>query len=97
MNALSLAEYKSTITAKMFEVKNTTLPAIDIWPYVQELVNANIISEEVLENKEIDGIYRNSENTFEHIQIPTADSNVFTFVIVNLSLGLIKGHFCLDL
>jgi hypothetical protein len=97
MNALSLTEYKSTITAKMFEVKDTKSLTVDIWPYVQELVNAKIISAEVHENKEIDGIYRNSENTFEHIQIPTTDSNVFTFVIVNLTLGMIKGHFCLDL
>ena len=97
MTLLTLEEYRSTITPKMFEVKDTSALTVDIWPYVQELVNAKILSLEVLEDELIDGIYRNSENTFEHVQLPMEDPNVFTFIIIDIKLAMIKGHFCLDL
>lgn len=97
MQLLTLEEYRSTITPKMFEVKDTSEPTVDIWPYVQKLADDKIISEDVAQNKLIDGIYRNSDNTFEHIQLPTQDSDIFTFIVINLGLGTIKGHFYLDL
>ena len=97
MTFLTLEEYRSTITPKMFEVKDHSALSVNIWPYVEQLVKQKILANDVFEEQSIDGIYRNSENTFEHIQLPMEDPNVFTFIIVDLNLAIIKGHFCLDL
>lgn len=97
MTLLTLEEYRSTITPKMFEVKDTSALTADIWLYAEQLVKEKILSADVLEERLIDGIYRNSDNTFEHVQLPMDNPNVFTFIIIDLNLAIIKGHFCLDL
>ena len=94
---LTEAEFKSTFTYKMLNVTHTAEPTVDIWSYVQELVIEKIVMKYVYERKLVELVYRNSENTFDHVLLPTNSANVFIVIIVDLEQKNIKGHFKLDL
>lgn len=97
LSPLTEEEYKSTLGDKMTNVTNTAAQEVDIWPYVQRLVKANIVREEVYTRKLVEYVYRSIEKSFDHILLPTQNSNVFVVVVVDLLHQNIKGHFCPDL
>lgn len=94
---LTYAEFKATMTDNMLDVTMTATQAVDIWPYVQQLVKDKIVLEYVCDNRLVDSVYRNDQETFDHVLLPTADSNVFTVIIVDLQQKKIKGYYQLDL
>ena len=53
---LSETEFKNTFGTKMTDVTETADPVIDIWDYVEELVNQNIVDKHVLENNLVDKV-----------------------------------------
>ena len=97
MLALTTEEYKSTLGKKMIDVTQTVEPVIDIWPYIKQLVEENIILSYVFDNELVEAVYRNSENTFNHILIPTEKENIFIVLVLNLALVQLVGYYRLDL
>ena len=70
---------------------------MDIWSYVQKLNKEKVVLDYVYENKLVETVYRNNENSFHHVLLPTDSKNVFIVIIINVTAKDIKGHFCLDL
>ena len=94
---LTKEEYLSTMKDKMFDVTLTAEPSVDIWDYVKELVSENVVNVTVLQNFTVESVYRNGDNTFHHVLLPTSDQNCFIVIIVDLNNKSIKGHYRLDL
>jgi hypothetical protein len=97
LNLLSKSDYLNTLTPKMVDVTETAEPTVEIWEYVGELTTANIVVKYVLENYLVEIVYRNQNNTFDHILLPTPLENNFTVIVVDLLVLEIKGHYLLDL
>ena len=94
---LNIDQYERTLTERMVNITGIELPAIDIWPYVQELVNKKIIPEEVFTNQAIEIAYRNESGSFDHVLLPTQNRDVFIVIIIDLTNKQIKGHYRQDL
>ena len=67
---LTQDEYKSTIPTKMVDVTDSVEAVVDIWEYIQQLKADKIVLDYVYDNQLVEKVYRNQENTFEHILLP---------------------------
>ena len=97
LNSLSKKQYSDTFITPMFDVTETAEALVDIWPHVKLLADENLISSYVLENELVELVYRNGDNTFEHILLPTKDKNEFVVLIINIEQNVIDGHYHLNL
>jgi len=70
---------------------------IDIWSYVKELAENKIVSRTVYERELVEKVYRNNENSFDHILLPTEKNNFYIVIVVDLKNNKICGHRALDL
>jgi len=94
---LNTDEYNSTLTDRMINVTGIAHPAIDIWPYVNELVSQKIISAYVFENRIVEIVYQNDGNTFDHVLLPAENASFFIVIVIDLVQQMIVGHYKLDL
>jgi len=94
---LTEKEYKETMADEMVDVTITAEPVVDIWPYVRQLTLDKVVLEYVYKNELVEKVYRNNKGTFDHVLLPTDNSNIFIVVIVDLEQNKIKGHYRLDL
>lgn len=94
---LTEKQYKDTMTKKMVDVTETAQPVVDIWDYVGHLTKDKEVLDYVNEEQLVEKVYRNDEETFDHILLPTDNSNIFIVIIVDIRQKEIKGHFRLDL
>ena len=94
---LTFDEFMDTMTEEMIDVTETTDATVDIWPYVAHLVKENIVAPEVLKNEEVEIVYMNEDETFEHVLLPTDNENIFITVVVDLEEEMVIGHYRLDL
>lgn len=94
---LTEKEYKETMMDKMVDVTATAEPTVDIWSYVKLLAKDGEVSSYVYENQMVEMVNRNGKGTFDHVLLPTDNSNIFIVIIVDLKKENIKGHFRLDL
>jgi len=69
----------------------------NIWPFVNELKKAKIVSKKINEKDLVYKVYRNFEENFEHILLTTEKDNHYLVVLVNLNKNKIKGYFPLEL
>ena len=90
-------EFRNTFGNKMTDVTETAEPVIDIWDYVEELVNQNIVDKDVLDNNLVDKVYRNDTSTFDQILLPTDNQNFFIVLVVDITNETMFGHIKLDL
>jgi hypothetical protein len=81
----------------MTDVTETAEAVADIWPYVQQLVQAKLVSDYVFENGSVEKVYRNDTSSFDHVLLPTNDENVLIIIVVALENKTIFGHYNLDL
>jgi hypothetical protein len=94
---LSEQEFKNTFGKKMTDVTETAEPVVDIWDYVEELVQVSLVDKYVFENNLVEKVYRNDSSTFDHILLPTRDANVFVTLVVDLTNETLLGHISLNL
>ena len=90
-------QYGETRAGKMINLTETAEPVVDIWPYVEVLTRKEIVSDYVVANNLVQSVYSNQDNSFHHILLPTADSNIFIVIIVNVLKKQIEGHYPLNL
>ena len=81
----------------MVDVTETAQPVVDIWDYVEQLTTDKEVLDYVNREQLVEKVYRNDEETFDHVLLPTDNSNIFVVIIVDLGQKEIKGHFRLDL
>jgi hypothetical protein len=93
---LDATEFKSTFAEPMRDVLATAKNVIDIWSYV-----AAIPTNELFGNTIVDGcvehVYRNGNDTFDHVLVVTRTKNVLVAVVIDLVRDTIFGHHLLDL
>ena len=94
---LSEEQFRATITSSMSDVKGMGAPAVDIWPYVQNLSDEGVIPIYVFEDRLIEHLYKNANSSYEHVLLPTARANAFLCVVVDIQQQQIMGHLMLDL
>ena len=94
---LTEKEYKSTMTERMVDITETTEPVVDIWSYVHQLNKDKVVLNYVYENELVETVYRNNENSYHHVLLPTDNKNIFIVIIINVTAKNIRGHFCLNL
>ena len=94
---LTPEEFILTMSEEMEDVTETAEPVVDISPYVSELIAENLILPNTLEEELIEIIYRNEEETFDHVLLPTDDEEVFIALVIDLENERIVGHYRMDL
>ncbi|HVU54544.1 MAG TPA: hypothetical protein VHD83_05785 [Puia sp.] len=93
----SQAQYLRTMISPMTNVTDTADASVDIWPIVRELSNMNLIPALVAERHLIEAVYRNKTGTYDHVLLPTSQSNTFICIIVNNNKKEVEGYYILDL
>lgn len=81
----------------MLDVTATAQPLVDIWPYVDLLVQNKVVSPYVFHNELIACVYRNGNATYDHVLLPTDGEHRFIVVVVNINQTTIYGYYLLDL
>jgi uncharacterized radical SAM superfamily protein len=94
---LTEEQYKSTMTGKMIDVTQAAEPVVDIWPYIEKLRNDKIVLDYVFTNEIVESVYKNEDDSFHHVLLPTDNKNIFIVLIIDVKGQRIKGHFKLDL
>jgi hypothetical protein len=94
---LTEKQYKDTMTNKMVDVTETAQPVVDIWDYVGQLTKDKEVLEYVNEEQLVEKVYRNDQGTFDHVLLPTDNSNIFVVIIIDIGQRKIRGHFRLNL
>jgi hypothetical protein len=94
---LTPEEFILTMSEEMEDVTETAEPVVDISPYVSELIAENLILPNTLEEELIEIIYRNEEETFDHVLLPTDDEEIFIALVIDLENERIVGHYRMDL
>src|SRR4051812_14900729 len=94
---LSEIQFKATFGNKMVDVTETAEPVVDIWPYVNQLVQ--IVPELIhtAESGVVDNVYRNSIATFDHVVLPTSRKGVVCVIVVDIKAANVFGHHLLDM
>lgn len=92
---ISREKFETTRVDKMIDVPNSELSMFNIWPYVNDLKKANILSKKIEEDKLVHKVYRNAD--FEHILLNTEKENHFVVIVVNLNKHKLKGYHLIDL
>ncbi len=96
-NLLTYSEYQSTRSARMLDVTARAEAEVDIWPYVEALIDEDeMIPAEILESRKVKTVYRNAAETFDHVLLPTIDPAIFVIIIVDLEEGEITGHYLIN-
>jgi hypothetical protein len=94
---LTQDEYKNTMPTKMVDITDNAEAVVNIWEYVQQLKADKVVLDYVYDNQLVEKVYKNKENTFEHVLLPTDNPNAFIIIIVDLIELKIEGYFKLDL
>jgi hypothetical protein len=94
---LSPEQFISTMSAEMTDVTETAEPTVDITPYVRALIAEGLVLPETLDEELIEIVYRNEEETYDHILLPTDDESIYIAIVVDLTEEQILGHYRMDL
>jgi hypothetical protein len=78
----------------MRDVTDEATDVIDVGPYVASVPVAELCGHRV---REIELVYRDSKNRYDHVLVATATKNVYLCVVVDLVWQRIHGHHLLDL
>lgn len=93
---LDATEFEATFAAPMRDVLATATNVLDIWPYVTAIPAAELLGNTIVDGC-VEHVYRNGNDTFDHVLVVTRTKNVFLTVVVDLVRNTIFGHHLLDL
>ncbi|MFZ0596269.1 MAG: hypothetical protein WAM46_04740 [Flavobacterium sp.] len=94
---ISKEKYNSSMVHGMREISVTNDSFFNIWPYVNELKAAKILSKKIKESELVHKVYRNSTEDFEHILLATEKENHFVKVVVDRNKKKPMGYLLLEL
>jgi len=93
---LSEDEFEATWTPKMHDVTANPAPTIDIWPYVEAVLAADLDGHEVWD-RFAEYVYRTNDDRFDHVLVMTKSKNVYLAVIIDRELRAVHGHHLLNM
>ena len=95
---LTETEFKNTFGDRMTDITQVEIDdPINIWDYVGELAKAKLVQQRILDQQLVKYVYRNNQETYDHVLLPTDHNNVFMVIVVDLQERSIFGHITLDL
>lgn len=94
---ISNEKYSSSTIGGMTEISVSNDSFFNIWPYVNELKAAKILSKKIKESELVHKVYRNSTEDFEHILLATEKENHFVKVVVDRNKKKPMGYLFLEL
>ena len=92
-----LSPEEFTMSEEMADVTETADAVVDITDYVDALAAEGLVLPNTIEEELIEIIYRNEEETFDHILLPTDNEEVFIALVIDLVEEQILGHYRMDL
>jgi len=95
--ALTKDEFKNTFTDRMIDVTDSAEPVLDIWPYVRQLAEYNIVAATIADDELVEYVYRTDTSTFDHILLSSSQSNLYIVIVVDILEIVIVGYYDLDL
>lgn len=93
---LSAAEFEATAIEPMQDVTRVAGAAVnlDVWPYT-EAVLAHEYSDRDTDKWDVERVYRNADNSFQHILIPTHRRKEFLVIVVDVEARDVLGYYLL--
>jgi len=75
----------------MRDVLATATNVIDIWPYIAAIPTNELFGHTIVDGC-VEHVFRNGNDTFDHVLVVTKTKNVFLTVVVDLVRDTICGH-----
>jgi len=97
LNQLNENQYFQTMTKKMIDVTETVETLVDAWGYAEKLRPLNLLSECDLEERFVEAVYANSDNSYHHVLLFGNEINVYIVIIIDVLKRCIDGHYILDI
>ena len=97
VKALTEEQFKHTLWDRMIDVTDSAEPILDIWPYVRQLNEQNIVADSIFNGELVEHVYRTGTSTFDHVLLSGYRSNQYVVVVADLKNQVITGHYILDL
>lgn len=94
LRELTESEFLDCCSGSMSDVTSKQQPVADIWPYV-DLLDPRSIG--VVELRDVEHVYRDAAQHYDHVLIATEAADVFLVVIVDRRAKRVFGHRLLDL
>ena len=82
---------------RMTDITEECEPIVDIWGYAGELNRQNLLSEHMFENRFVEAVYRNYDNSYHHVMLFGQEKNVYIVIVVDVKRHSIMGHYLLDI
>ena len=89
-------EFMATFTPKMHDVQEAAVAVLDVWPYVHAVPSEDLRGHQIYEPF-VDGVFRTSDDRFDHVMVMTKTKNVYLVIVVDLVSDSFHGHWLLDL
>lgn len=96
MKQLSEKEFESTFTPPMKEVTSTAEEVVNIWPYVENVLESEFADAET-DTWDVEYIYFNEPESHQHVLINTGMENIYLVIVVAVAQKAVYGHHLLNL
>jgi len=93
---LSREEFEATLSAPMRDATADVEEAVDIWPYVDALMETHA-ADQTAQALDVAHVYETPDGRIHHVLIPLPADNHYLVVVVLVEHGAILGHHLLDL
>jgi len=90
-------QYLQTMTDKMIDITESTETLVDVWKYAEKLLAINLLSVHDYNERFINAVYANGNNSYHHVLLFGKESNIFIVIIINVLNKHIDGYYILDL
>lgn len=94
---LSKKLFLKTMGSSMNRITDDSKLPLDIWLYIDNIPEKNLILESDLRVKKVYSIYMNDSKTYEHVLINTKRDNNYFVIVIDVSNETIYGYYLLDL
>ena len=81
----------------MSDITLTGESSVDIWPYVEILVESGAAHPLVFENNLVEKVFRNDRGDYDHVLLPTPETNIFLVIVVSIREKAVYGHYRLNM
>nr|WMC98874.1 hypothetical protein RAR13_09330 [Aminobacter aminovorans] len=94
LRELTESEFLDCSRGSMSDVTSAQQPVADVWPYV-DLLDPRSVG--VLAIRDVEYVYRDASQRYDHVVIATDTADIFLVVIVDRRAKRVLGHRLLDL
>ncbi|AMS43303.1 hypothetical protein AA2016_4391 [Aminobacter aminovorans] len=94
LRELTESEFLDCSRGSMSDVTSAQQPVADVWPYV-DLLDPRSVG--VLAIRDVEYVYRDASQRYDHVVIATDTADIFLVVIIDRRAKRVLGHRLLDL